>query len=768
MPHQYKWTPNHPLNKTGAGPELINQDKYTGVFTGEKHVAKGYGVPYQLASKKSSNALTVDALQSGWYDIKIPSSKVEVERGLELAKKSRDHALKNPNQKFGWGGDENNFLKRANDRVESYENLLKNWDEVSNDPNYKALLNKKADKPPVILKSTGRVQGFATDDVAKVMEDLGLNNLHLKNIYDGPGELGNILIHNQLPGNYLKSLEGNTGMFDMTNPDIYKKDGGKIMKYGIGGVVKNNADAEIEGGEIILTQQGAPKLDNMSGLKQLAPNAFEVIGKSHEEGGIFAKFGQGETTVISTEYANEMKTALALLSGDKIEQNQAQRDIQKIINTQQINNGNNINVTMARYGMKKYDNGGRDFTSPVDNTYVASPLLDEAYMQQMLDAQPGSEIPFDADKILNPNKGMYLYETRNRPDTTSVSTPSVSPVDYPFFLDAYRDEINRIKRDFAETPIRNAEYIENVTPGSAGGTQAERDSTRYWNDFLNSYMTTGMDTINESVPNQRRGSRNIKPNTYRNGGRLMKGEGGFQNFMSGLTGGGGGGFMQGLGGILGAIAPYASSLYNIISPMLQGDPDLYNPEDFYAPEITDRVAPINQSAKMTSAPQMDAYAQTAPMMQLSTTAMNNYSGPQANSYRQALLSDMAPKMGDQFAQIDYMNQLAKERMNTFNFGVDQANVGVDMANANISGQNAQIAANNQAMNWQVNQYNDQLSSMGPAQTATGFNQLSNTIMGQQYNQTLQDLSNTSNYNMGQFIGGQKPIYDQYTGEKLIS
>ena len=33
---------------------------------------------------------------------------------------------------------------------------------------------------------------------------------------------GNELINKQVPGNYLKSARGNNGMFDMTNPNIYK------------------------------------------------------------------------------------------------------------------------------------------------------------------------------------------------------------------------------------------------------------------------------------------------------------------------------------------------------------------------------------------------------------------------------------------------------------------------------------------------------------------------------------------------------------------
>mgnify|MGYP000993537481 CR=1 FL=1 len=67
----------------------------------------------------------------------------------------------------------------------------------------------------------------------------------------------------------------------------------------------------------------------------------------------------------------------------------------------------------------------------------------------------------------------------------------------------------------------------------------------------------------------------------------------------------------------------------------------------------------------------------------------------------------------------------------------------------------------------MNQYNDQLLAAGPAQTATGIGQLSNAFMGQQYNQTLQGLSDTMNYSMGQ--GRPNPStwkFDPMTGQSV--
>ena len=43
--------------------------------------------------------------------------------------------------------------------------------------------------------------------------------------------MGNTNISNQVSGNYLKSLKGNNGMFDMSNPNIYKQKGGEYDPY---------------------------------------------------------------------------------------------------------------------------------------------------------------------------------------------------------------------------------------------------------------------------------------------------------------------------------------------------------------------------------------------------------------------------------------------------------------------------------------------------------------------------------------------------------
>jgi len=74
-----------------------------------------------------------------------------------------------------------------------------------------------------------------TDQIARVLEEQGIDKAIINNIEDG--KLGNILINNQKPGNYLKSMMGNNGMFDLTNPNIYKA---IIPAVGGAGLMLNN------------------------------------------------------------------------------------------------------------------------------------------------------------------------------------------------------------------------------------------------------------------------------------------------------------------------------------------------------------------------------------------------------------------------------------------------------------------------------------------------------------------------------------------------
>jgi hypothetical protein len=94
---------------------------------------------------------------------------------------------------------------------------ISNWDNINRDllpsehRNMKTV-TQAAEKNPSIV---------TTDDVARYIQDKDLDYAQINNIMDGTF-FGEEIIYNHKPNNYLKSLWYNNGMFDMTNPNIYK------------------------------------------------------------------------------------------------------------------------------------------------------------------------------------------------------------------------------------------------------------------------------------------------------------------------------------------------------------------------------------------------------------------------------------------------------------------------------------------------------------------------------------------------------------------
>jgi len=74
---------------------------------------------------------------------------------------------------------------------------------------------------------------FDTDNIAEYIEKAGLDRAVIQNVDDG--SIGTVLIHNQKPGKFAKSLRGNSGKFDMSNPDVYKA---LIPAIGVGALKK--------------------------------------------------------------------------------------------------------------------------------------------------------------------------------------------------------------------------------------------------------------------------------------------------------------------------------------------------------------------------------------------------------------------------------------------------------------------------------------------------------------------------------------------------
>lgn len=209
----------------GAG-RIINpmNVEYTSVFTGDKNLASHYGPNiFKLGSRNTpTRSLTIDAFGADWGDVgRAFRDKEKLQQSLNFQKGKlleAEEGIKAGKQGNIYNKD---FVTRTKKNIKSYENVLNNWDEITSNPAYKQLMDFAAGK-----------QSLYTDDLAEFVEKYNLDNLFVKNIDDGV--LGDILISNQVPGNFLKSLEGNVGTFDLTDPNIYKEEGGDLPKAQLG------------------------------------------------------------------------------------------------------------------------------------------------------------------------------------------------------------------------------------------------------------------------------------------------------------------------------------------------------------------------------------------------------------------------------------------------------------------------------------------------------------------------------------------------------
>ena len=189
-----------------------NQGTYTGLFTGDKSTAGAFGNNmYHLAQKPSPNSIKFNALGDDWSELSfaqrgLPGSPESI-KGFEWQlTKQKDflNSLIKRNAPI-------DLINSSKARVSELERLYDT--QKVNTPEFENMFNYFYDTK------------VSTDDLAKYMEKSNLNRISIDNVGDGISK-GNISINNQIPGNYLKSLLGNDGSFNLFNPNSLKKYGG--------------------------------------------------------------------------------------------------------------------------------------------------------------------------------------------------------------------------------------------------------------------------------------------------------------------------------------------------------------------------------------------------------------------------------------------------------------------------------------------------------------------------------------------------------------
>ena len=198
-------------------PELINNKNFKSVFTGDENLARAYGNAYN--NKNYQN----------YFNPNIPTGeelllKNHLFKDLEAAKLDpKNRALIKAYSQSEDAGIYNLYSK----------NTRKNLKIDAKGADWKKL--PQQDNLPYLASN---------DDVAKYIDNNNLDQAFIKDVHDGI--LGDILIAAHKKRNYLKSAIGNNGMFDMTNPNIYKA----ILPIGLGLGAASQLDQKREGGII--------------------------------------------------------------------------------------------------------------------------------------------------------------------------------------------------------------------------------------------------------------------------------------------------------------------------------------------------------------------------------------------------------------------------------------------------------------------------------------------------------------------------------------
>tara|TARA_R110002110_G_scaffold63570_4_gene176606 strand:+ start:1644 stop:4634 length:2991 start_codon:yes stop_codon:yes gene_type:complete len=222
----------YPYNQVPQGKPVTDpRTNMTGLFSGDKVVGGSYGDKvHNLAMRNSPNSLKIEGLGSGWLDLhSIGVTRKTLQKNIDNLEKTIKPGTK-PEYHGGYD---------AAAQLKSYKNLYNNYDKIVANPMYKKLLNHKKEVSK-LAKKGNRADIYSTDDIAQFLQKEGLDNIQLKYIDDQM--FGNVNISNQVPGNYLKNLEGNRGTFDLTSPNPDFQKGGFKSKYQVGGLRNHMMD----------------------------------------------------------------------------------------------------------------------------------------------------------------------------------------------------------------------------------------------------------------------------------------------------------------------------------------------------------------------------------------------------------------------------------------------------------------------------------------------------------------------------------------------
>jgi len=173
-----------------------------------------------------------------------------------------------------------------------------------------------------------------TDDIAKYMEDKDINNVIIKNIEDGAFGDVNIVKHKE--GHYLKSIFGNIGDFDMSNPNIFKSIiGAGATGAGTYGVMGGDEVPQYKSGGVIKDNMGFWNPNNEGKIVEIGSNTISTDGMS---GPVYGVSDKGDERVMYPGELHEFK-------GKKVREKQLPiaKDGNQLTKLDQLTNFTNYN-----------------------------------------------------------------------------------------------------------------------------------------------------------------------------------------------------------------------------------------------------------------------------------------------------------------------------------------------------------------------------------------------------------------------------------------
>ena len=259
--------------------KILGPDDLAGKSRNDEGIVSTGGL-YDLLKKNSDNSINWDGANNDWSGLDLNNKGLDpknIKKSIEFQKKHaiNQRKLFDEYKQHSDGSWHHPNGKAMSNELYMYEKEIQNQSSIGRVYELENLLNNPNKYPDNIQayekmkKDLGSIT--TTDDIASYIERSGLDNVTIRNINDsGKGDVSMV---NHKSGNYLKSNVGNNGMFDMTNPNIYKALAPLIGVGAVGAVASQSGELPENkyGGSLPKAQFGIEPKDYTTFVDNVGP-----------------------------------------------------------------------------------------------------------------------------------------------------------------------------------------------------------------------------------------------------------------------------------------------------------------------------------------------------------------------------------------------------------------------------------------------------------------------------------------------------------------